>query len=182
MAPRLRAGDWDGALRQAAADVGLTLSGAAPPDAGGGSDGGGFDWGLVLFGAIFAGIAGSGLRQAAARRREVGAVRGLLAKLRREQEGAAEAAAYPAESCPVCLEDFAPPASAATPAPGVAAATALSSRVGSGGRECCEATAAPSVPLLGGGGGGAPPATTTPPPPPAARWPCPAATPFASPV
>ena len=45
------------AVRQAAADVGLTLSGAAPPDAGGGDSGGGFDWGLVLFGAIFAGIA-----------------------------------------------------------------------------------------------------------------------------
>lgn len=152
MAPRLRASDWDGAVRQALADVGLTLSGAAPPDAG---PGGGFDWGLVLFGAIFAGIAGSGLRQAASRRREVGAVRGLLAKLRREQEGAAAAAAYPAESCPICLDDFAPPSATASPAPGVVPASMASIPSGGrSGRDCCDtgAAAPSSAPLLGGGG------------------------------
>lgn len=101
MAPRLRAGDVDAALKGAAIDVGLCLAGAPPPGAAGG-----FDWGLILFLAIFAFIALSAARAALARRRQLAGARAALDRLRTEQAAAEESAAYPAASCPVCLEEF----------------------------------------------------------------------------
>jgi hypothetical protein len=88
---------------QAAVDVGLCLAGAPPPDAGGA-----FDWGLLLFAAIFFGILLSAARGAWARRRQLAAARAALEKMRAEQAAAEESARYPSTSCPVCLEDFAP--------------------------------------------------------------------------
>ena len=101
MAPRLRAGDADAALKGAAVDVGLCLAGAPPPGAPGG-----FDWGLILFLAIFAFVVLSAGRAALARRRQLAGARAALDRLRSEQAAAHESAAYPATSCPVCLEEF----------------------------------------------------------------------------
>ena len=106
MAPRLRAGDADAALKGAAVDVGLCLAGAPPPGAPGG-----FDWGLILFLAIFVLVVLSAGRAALARRRQLAGARAALDRLRTEQAAAQElgpTSAYPATSCPVCLEDFGP--------------------------------------------------------------------------
>eukprot|EP00884_Botryococcus_braunii_P012507 jgi/Botrbrau1/21257/Bobra.39_2s0049.2 len=101
MRPKLTKGNFDVAIEQGVIDIGLSLAGASIPD-----EDDGWDWGLILFFSLFAGMAGFAIWQRYKKRRAQQRCRQLLEKLRREQASALATSQFPATSCPICLEDI----------------------------------------------------------------------------
>lgn len=102
--PTLRKGLTGEAVYRMAVDIGLGLAGGPAPA----PDSEGVDWlGVGIFGA-FAAFLGHGMWRRRQRRRGYRDCKRMLDKIKREQDRLRTQEWSRPESCPICLEDFAP--------------------------------------------------------------------------
>lgn len=107
----LRMKKYGAALEKVVTDIGQVISGAGPAAAREDDDEG---WGVMaFFAAIFGGIFIWSARAASRRKDSYNRCRRILSRMDNDRSRA-RGNVYEAVSCPICLEDFSPPASATT--------------------------------------------------------------------